>query len=1141
MGKLDKDAKKSEDSIIRDIAAGKTVKIDPKKVEEDAEELMEVIDEKIKEDKKEIKELKKDKKDLEKIEKDAEEALDSQEKPKKEKRPIKKDSTQKEVDSDDEDQDDEVDIDFSKIKEKISGFFGLGKKKNKPKKEMKQEKKEEDEDSDEEVDIDFSKIKNIFSGKKKEKEEKKESTKKQDKKAETEEDSDDEVSLDFSGIKESIKNIFNPQKKKGKQTFMERNGSLILLLLIPLFLAVFFRVQPAYLPITDDWAESTVYGYFQNQIAAQVDVQYPNLPDSQKSALVVQEFNNFLTANEQLIDEQIQGTSDYYKSQLQDDEGNTYLLAIDPYFWMRKVKNILDHGHPGDEIKDGVYWNNHMFAPNGRPVDVSFHSYFSAYIYKFVSFFNNDATLMGVFFFMPVLLSALAVIPAFFIGRKIAGNFAGFISALILAIHPGFLTRTAGGFADTDAYNVTLPLFITWLFLEAFETKDLKKKMIYSGLSAFCMALFAFTWIGSWFILDFLMGVLGIFFIYSVIKYFVKTKKPSFDGLIKEDTVKNTVILGVSFVLFTIIFLSFFFGPMTSFNFVMKAPLQPITFSQLKVVGIHSVWPNVYTTVAEQNESTFTDVINDISMGNKILFFMSILGILFLFIKDEKGKVNVKEAILLTLWFAATIYASVKGVRFLLLFVPAFSIALGICFGYVFNFASRWIAKNLQINKIIVNVTIIVLLCLLLLSPLRQANETAINEVPSMNDAWWDALEEIRLNSEPDAIINSWWDFGHWFKYIADRAVTFDGTSQGSPQAHWIGKVLLTDDEDLAVGILKMLDCSGYMGGTYAYDAAYNITKDESKAVQLIYDVVVLDEQEARTYLKETYNAEDSMIEGVVSNTHCEPPEDYFITSDDMVGKSAVWAHFGSWDFDKALMYNRLKSADYKNNKEKSIDYLIERFGFSESEAESMYFEIQSITTSDEANTWIAPWPSYASSIDRCLVEGEIVTCDAGGALIDIDLNTLDGNISTPNGVKHLYSVVLVTEDGFEEKVFKENVISDISILLIPDETGYTRLMLHNSLAKSMFTRLYYLEGHGTKYFHHFTEKNSVFGGKVIVWDVDWEGTQNNQYSFFSQENETTSDIVEETAETSSLETENAPEVEAENLQDENNITIEIQ
>jgi len=47
-----------------------------------------------------------------------------------------------------------------------------------------------------------------------------------------------------------------------------------------------------------------------------------------------------------------------------------------------------------------------------------------------------------------------------------------------------------------------------------------------------------------------------------------------------------------------------------------------------------------------------------------------------------------------------------------------------------------------------------------------------------MNDGWYESLTKIKQNASEDAIINSWWDFGHWFKAVGDRAVTFDGTPQ---------------------------------------------------------------------------------------------------------------------------------------------------------------------------------------------------------------------------------------------------------------------------------------------------------------------------------------------------------------------------
>ena len=74
-----------------------------------------------------------------------------------------------------------------------------------------------------------------------------------------------------------------------------------------------------------------------------------------------------------------------------------------------------------------------------------------------------------------------------------------------------------------------------------------------------------------------------------------------------------------------------------------------------------------------------------------------------------------------------------------------------------------------------------------------------------MNDEWVDGLTKIKDTSE-DAIITSWWDFGHIFTALSHRRVTFDGGDQGE-RIHWVGKALATENENESVGILRMLNC----------------------------------------------------------------------------------------------------------------------------------------------------------------------------------------------------------------------------------------------------------------------------------------------------------------------------------------------
>jgi hypothetical protein len=60
-------------------------------------------------------------------------------------------------------------------------------------------------------------------------------------------------------------------------------------------------------------------------------------------------------------------------------------------------------------------------------------------------------------------------------------------------------------------------------------------------------------------------------------------------------------------------------------------------------------------------------------------------------------------------------------------------------------------------------------------------------------------------------------------------------------------------------------------------------------------------------------------------------------------------------------------------------------------------------------------------------------------------------------------------------------------------------ILMEPALTGSMFTRLFYLRGHGLKYFDLFDvqpdNKTPSIGTRIYTWKVDWDGeTKNNVY-----------------------------------------------
>jgi len=890
---------------------------------------------------------------------------------------------------------------------------------------------------------------------------------------------DEELNLDFTKVKKFY--------KKNSKTIV-----VVALLLIPIFLSIFFRAYPMDLPITDDWAESSVHNSIKSNILNQINQQYPNLPDANKNKLVNEQFTQLQKENQEDLDGQVDELSNYFKSKLQDDSGQTYLLAIDPYFYLRHVNNYFEYGQTGtmylNEMPDAsaqelrnpkidttkkVNWDGKRMAPLGSSTIKNFHDSFGILLHKFLLIFNKNQTTLATMFLIPIILCSLAVIPAFLIGKKIAGNMGGFISGMIIAINANLLSRTAGGFSDTDPYNILFPLLITWLFIESLTQKNTKKRILFASLAGLATGLFSFSWIGWWYLFDFILAAIGIYLVYLSIIHLKERK--SITKILKEKPVLNYLNSSISYIIASGIFVSLF----KTFSTFTNSITGPLGFLTLKKVAVKTLWPTIQTTVAELNSASFNTIQN--SVGGTLFFMIAIIGIILMFTLEKKRKEShIQMSILLTLWFAGTMYASKSGVRFILLLIPAFAVAFGISIGLIYKKINEIAPKTLGINKKVSQGIMILLVLILLIQPLQAAHSVAKYEIPSMNDAWYSTLNKIKTETAEDSIINSWWDFGHWFITIGDRRVTFDGAGQDRHMAYWIGRSLLSSEQEKTKGILRMVDC----GNNNAFWALNNNLNDTPKSIDILNNIILLDSSSAKIELLKYLSDENA--EEILRYSHCSPPDNYYITSEDMVGKTGVWSHFGSWDFNRASMYQ-----DVKPLKENEATILLkEKYNLDIETANKYYYEIQNT----EADYWISPWPNYVSGEKSCGTDEEeniICNTNIGDQQFQfiIDPITLETKLNANEKV-YPSSIVYATEKEIVEKKF-DNPQFPYSIAIIPQENGnFKSVIMSPELAMSTFTKLFFFKGHGQECFSLFNSAQQVTGGRIYTWKVDWDCQQ---------------------------------------------------
>ncbi|MBE2899815.1 peptide transporter [Methanothermobacter thermautotrophicus] len=299
------------------------------------------------------------------------------------------------------------------------------------------------------------------------------------------------------------------------------------------------------------------------------------------------------------------------------------------------------------------------------------------------------------------------------------------------------------------------------------------------------------------------------------------------------------------------------------------------------------------------------------------------------------------------------------------------------------------------------------------------AHSITTSVAPGTDDGMWNSMQWVKKNTSRDTVVMSWWDFGHLFAVAADRPVTFDGGSQNTPRAYWIGKALTTSNETLSRGILTMLSSSGDL----AYETLDNYTNDSGKTAEILTATLGLPREEARAVMIGRYGLSDSEADTVLRYSHPTKPKPFvLVLSSDMLGKAPWWTYFGTWDFKK-------KTGS--------------RYGYYPSMGSSKPQVVNNTTVIQTVNTMV----------DQNNVLGTIIEKKG---------NTTNATIAVGNNmtVQKINPHKLMIIEG-NLLVKNEIVDSDaqLSLIVIGSGNQYTTIIMNRELEDSVFTKLFLLGG----------------------------------------------------------------------------------
>lgn len=783
----------------------------------------------------------------------------------------------------------------------------------------------------------------------------------------------------------------------------------------------------------------------------------------------------------------IPGVSGDLKAYYEDANGIPYFSEMDSYYNYRMTADFLANGHLGDIKVNGTDWDMHSYYPTGRSAEYPpLIVYLTTFAYKLLNVFAN-IPLTAVCFWMGAFIGSLCVIPAYIFIRRITNDYGGIVAALVAGLAPAYFAHTFAGFFDTDMFNVLLPILIVGFFFESVRAKNMKNRAIFAVLSAASLMIFSMAWEGWWYMFYLVIFATVVYLVVSKFLLNIKSKPASEypskkEWFLDQHELFPLVVFAVLGSLLVILAMGWpWFAGSLAGSFGV---------SQLQAsVQTGTAYPNVFVSVGEMQVDSLT---GDVAgAGGVAPFICGILGVIFLFWqlkpkKDEKKPVrktkakrkyksnrkhNKKETetvetkisapvtqedrknylfygIFLAIWIILMGYALTKGSRFLEQFSVPIALSAGIFVGLMANYVKEHVkVKGYQY------IIIALLAVIVVYSPIASSYATSNSITPGTDDSMVSALTWINQNTSNNTVITSWWDYGHLFTAVANRPVTFDGASQNSPRAFWVGKALLTNNETLSAGILQMLATSGDTG----YETLDNYTHDTGKTVDILDDTLGVDKQTAQTIMTTKYGLTAEQAQNVLKYTHPDNPNpQVLITSSDMVGKAGWWSYFGSWNFTT-------------NNGTKS--------GYAMSLANT--------TTVNNTTVFIGGENAVIGTLkDNNISAGLINTNELQNQANTTSSSQLLNNMvsdlqsgSNSSMVLKPYELMVVNNGIMTTQIVSNS--SQFSILVLRENSTYVTVAMTRGLEDSMFTKLYFLGGTGLT---HFNMTYAQPG--VMVWKV---------------------------------------------------------
>lgn len=536
-----------------------------------------------------------------------------------------------------------------------------------------------------------------------------------------------------------------------------------------------------------------------------------------------------------------------------------YLNEFDPYFDYRATKFLVENG-----VSEYFAWHDtKSWYPEGRPIAETSQTGLhisAAFLYKA---FGAGAPLYDFVVWFPVVFGSFTAIVMFALVRVMSNTTAGLFAALLFAVSPAIIQRGNLGWFKSEPLGLFLALLATYLLLSALKHSNgkfltagtltaLKDREVQFGLAKAAggglILGFAMT---AWGGVQYFNLLLGLFFI--SLPFFRKdTKSAMYVATIltiltvaaassfpRPGETFAASLAGLSLIAPTIFLIvahvirrysnsvhqlrnllawlgAFIIG---AGSFVAAGSYVAPSFRYITVI---SPFSKSQIPLVESVAEHFTPTIVDYFINYSILILLAGYGAILCFRKRN-------DMTIFALILGITgIYVSASVSRLMVYSsIAIITLAAIALFEITTSIFARTEAPAAQPKKKVkvqpttgkdFRIAYTAIMIALLVVPMFYppgASWLSSADIPASiangatgfrvsTDDWTETMDWIKNNTEPDAVIASWWDYGYWITTLGDRTSLADNATINSTRIEQIAKAFVSD-EQTGLKILKDL------------------------------------------------------------------------------------------------------------------------------------------------------------------------------------------------------------------------------------------------------------------------------------------------------------------------------------------------